>query len=73
MKFKKIYLLLFLIPAILLTPFFIGFIDLFYWFFTNENLVSFKWNEIRGVLLLISTIAGVFSLMVVLTLLGEMK
>ena len=73
MKFRKIYLLLLLIPVTLLSPVFVGFVDQFYWFFTNENLVSFEWNVERGALLLISTIGGLFSLMVILTLLGEMK
>ena len=73
MNFRKIYLLLLLIPFTLLSPAFVGFVDQFYWFFTNENLVSFEWNVERGALLLISTLGGLFSLMVILTLLGEMK
>lgn len=68
---KKFILLILLIPIILLIPAAAAIVDLFWWFFTNQTYSSLAWNDLRVVFTFVCTMAGVWSLLPILTILSE--
>lgn len=68
---KKLILLIFLIPIILWIPAAAAIVDLFWWFFTNHTYSSLAWNHLRFVFTAVCTMAGMWSLLPILTIVSE--